>query len=180
MKILFDFFPILLFFIAYKWGDIYIATGVAMAASLAVVLWGRFRLGHFEKMPVITLITLLVLGSATLLFRNEAFIKWKPTVIYWLLGLGFLLSQWIGKKPAIQRIAEHSLQLDSSVWARLNLSWALFFILMGFLNLYVMLNFDTDTWVNFKLFGSLGLTFLFVLGQSIYMLRHRNTEGNER
>lgn len=180
MKILFDFFPIILFFIAYKWGGIYIATLVAMAASLAQVLWGRFRLGHFEKMPVITLITLLVLGTATLLFRNEAFIKWKPTVVYWLLGLGFLLSQWIGKKPAIQRIAEHTVQLEPYVWARLNISWALFFILMGFLNVYVMMNFDTDTWVNFKLFGSLGLTFLFVLGQSIYMLRHRSPSENER
>ncbi len=173
MKFLFDFFPIILFFIAYKWGGIYVATLVAMAASLAQVLWGRFRLGHFEKMPLITLVTLVVLGGATLLFRNEAFIKWKPTIVYWILGLGFLLSQWIGHKPAIQRIAENSIQLNPAAWPRLNLSWVVFFIGMGFLNIYVMQNFDTDTWVNFKLFGSLGLTFLFVLGQSIYMFRHR-------
>jgi len=176
MKILFDFFPILLFFIAYKWGGIYVATLTAMVASLVQVLWGRFRSGHFEKMPLITLITLVVLGSATLFFQNEAFIKWKPTVIYWSLGLGFLLSQWIGDKPAIQRLAEHSIKVNSMAWSRLNLSWVFFFTGMGCLNIYVMQNFDTDTWVNFKLFGSLGLTFLFVLGQSIYMIRHRLPE----
>jgi intracellular septation protein len=173
MKFLFDFFPILLFFLAYKLGDIYVATIAAMLSSLALVLWGRIRVGHFEKMPLITLVTLVVLGSATLIFRNEAFIKWKPTVIYWLLGLGFLLSQWIGSKPAIQRIAEQGIQLNAIAWSRLNLSWVFFFIGMGCLNIYVMQNFDTDTWVNFKLFGSMGLTFLFVLGQSVYMIRHR-------
>lgn len=179
MKFLFDFFPIILFFLAYKFGGIYIATLVAMLASLALVLWGRLRLGHFEKMPLITLVTLVVLGSATLIFRNEAFIKWKPTVIYWLLGLGFLFSQWIGHKPAIQRLAEQTVQLGPDIWLRLNRSWVCFFISMGFLNLYVMQNFDTDTWVNFKLFGSLGLTFLFVLGQSIYMIRHRIPEETD-
>lgn len=179
MKFLFDFFPIILFFAAYKLGNIYIATIAAMLASFGLVLWSRLRLGYFEKMPLITLITLLVLGSATLIFRNETFIKWKPTIIYWLLGLGFLISQWIGNKPAIQRIAEQGIQLHSNIWLRLNLGWALFFFSMGFLNLYVMLNFDTDTWVNFKLFGSLGLTFLFVLAQTVYMIRHRLPEETE-
>lgn len=179
MKILFDFFPIILFFLAYKWAGIYTATLVAMAASLVQVLWGRLRSGHFEKMPLITLVTLVVLGGATLFFRNEAFIKWKPTVVYWLLGFGFLLSQWIGNKPAIQRLAEQNIQLASTVWVRLNLSWAIFFIGMGCLNIYVIQNFDTDTWVNFKLFGSLGLTFIFILCQSIYMFRHRIQEESK-
>jgi len=180
MKFLFEFFPILLFFAAYKLGDIYIATTIAIAASFIQVLVIRLRTGRFETVPVVTLISLVVLGGATLSFRNELFIKWKPTVVYWLLAFGFLLSQWIGSgKPAIQRLAEKSIQLPDRAWLRLNISWVIFFAFLGVLNIYVLKNYDTDTWVNFKLFGTLGLTFLFIIGQSIYMIRHRLPEGNE-
>jgi intracellular septation protein len=176
MKFLFDFFPIALFFLAYKLGDIYIATFTAILASLAQVLFGRFKKGHFEKFPLITLATITLLGGATLFFRNELFIKWKPTVVYWVLALAFLLSQWIGAKPLIQRAAEKSIQLNPTVWLRLNLSWVLFFAMLGGLNLYVVRHFDTNTWVNFKLFGTLGLTLLFVIMQGIYIMRHQLPE----
>jgi len=176
MKFLIEFFPIVLFFVAYKFGNIYLATLVAIGASLIQVLYTRFKTGRFEKIPLITLAIITVLGSATLFFRNELFIKWKPTVIYWVLALAFLLSQWIGGKPLIQRAAEQTIQLNAHIWNRLNWSWVCFFTIMGALNLYVMHYFDTDTWVNFKLFGTLTLTALFVIAQSICLMRHRPTE----
>lgn len=180
MKILFDFFPILAFFIAYKWGGIYVATGIAMVASLGQVLWSRHKKGRFEMMPLITLFTILILGGATLLFKNESFIKWKPTVVYWVLALVFLGSQYFGqRKPIMQRLAEDNIALPNFVWQRLNVSWVLFFLCMGVLNLYVANQFDTDTWVNFKLFGTLLCTLIFIIGQGIYMFKHRTPETTQ-
>jgi intracellular septation protein len=181
MKFLFDFFPIILFFIAYKLGDIYYATITAILAGLIQVAWSRYQKGFFEKMPLITLITLVILGGSTLLFRNELFIKWKPTAVYWALSLGFLFSQFIGqKKPLIQRLTEKHIQLNNNIWHHLNLSWVFFFGLLGVLNLYVVYHYDTDTWVNFKLFGTLGLTLVFVIVQGIYMARHHQQPENEQ
>lgn len=172
MKILFDFLPILLFFIAYKVGDIYMATGVAIITSILLVAYSRYQTGRFEKMPLFTLATVVILGGATLIFRNELFIKWKPTAIYWLFAAAFLTSQFWGQKPLFRRFAEHLLQLPNAIWYHLNLSWALFFGLLGLLNIYVIYNFDTNTWVNFKLFGTTGLTVIFVILQGFYMARH--------
>jgi intracellular septation protein len=172
MKILFDFLPIVLFFIAYKLGDIYIATITAIIASLLGVLWSRYQSGRFEKMPLITLAMVSVLGGATLLLRDDLFIKWKPTAIYCVFYLGFLSSHFIGQKPLFERLAGQAVQLPQKSWHYLNFSWAIFFAAMGFLNLYVVYNFDTDTWVNFKLFGTTGLTLLFVIVQGIYMARN--------
>lgn len=179
MKMLFDFFPVLLFFIAYKLGDIYIATFTAIIASFIQVLISRFKQGYFEKIPLITCAAITLLGGATLLFRNEIFIKWKPTVAYWLLSGAFFISQFVGQKPLIQRAAERGIQLATDVWYRLNISWAIFFALMGVLNLYVVHHFDTDTWVNFKLFGTLGLTLLFVIAQTVYMIRHAKPQQEQ-
>lgn len=172
MKLFLDFFPILLFFIAYKFGNIYIATGTAMAASVLQVIILRIKQGYFDKLPLFTLLLIMILGGATLFFRNEMFIKWKPTAVYWLLALAFLLSQFIGQKPLIQRAAERGIQLTPPVWHRLNFSWVIFFLLMGALNLYVVHHYDTNTWVNFKLFGTMGLTLAFVIIQTGYMIRH--------
>jgi len=173
MKILADLFPIILFFIAYKLGDIYLATLVAILASGVQVLWSRYKNGRFEKLPLITLATLIVLGGATLILRNELFIKWKPTAIYWVLASAFLISQFIGKRPIIQRLIEQNISLPNRVWQQLNISWAIFFVLLGCANLYVVYNFDTNTWVNFKLFGTMGLTILFIIAQGIYISRHQ-------
>jgi len=173
MKILADLFPIILFFITYKLGDIYLATLVAILASGVQVLWSRYSKGRFEKLPLITLATLMVLGGATLIFRNELFIKWKPTAIYWVLASAFLISQFIGKRPIIQRLIEQNISLPNRVWQQLNISWAIFFILLGCVNLYVVYNFDTNTWVNFKLFGTMGLSILFIIAQGIYISRHQ-------
>ncbi len=173
MKLLYDFFPILLFFISYKFFDIYVATGVAIVASFVQVGWFWVQHRRVENMHLITLALIAVLGGATLLLHDDTFIKWKPTVVNWAFGLAFLGSQFIGKKPIVQRMMETNIKLTTDhIWTRLNLTWALFFIILGFVNLYVAFNFDTDTWVNFKLFGMLGITFLFVIAQSVYLMRY--------
>ncbi|MGE0371425.1 MAG: septation protein A [Gammaproteobacteria bacterium] len=181
MKLLFDFFPVLLFFAAYKLtGDnIYIATAVAIAATFvqSAVFWLRHR--RLEKMHVITLVLLVVFGGATLLLQDEVYIKWKPTVLNWLFGLVFIGSHFIGDRPVIQRLMAQAVTLPQAVWYRLNLLWSLFFIAVGFINLYVVYNFDTDTWVNFKLFGIIGLTLLFIIAQSFYIGRYIKHDGGE-
>ncbi len=177
MKILFDFFPILLFFITFKlYADptegVLAATLVAIVASFVqvAIVWVRRR--QVEKMHLVTLALIVVLGGATLLLRDEIYIKWKPTAVNWLFAMAFLVSQFIGRKSLVQRMLEGNFALQATIWNRLNASWVLFFLLMGFLNLIVVYNFDTETWVNFKLFGLLGLTLLFVLAQSLYLVRH--------
>lgn len=172
MKLLFDFFPIILFFSAYKLYDIYIATAVAIVATVIQVAYSWFKHGKVDSMQWITLVLIAVMGGATLYFQDEQFIKWKVSVINWLFGAGFLASQFVGEKPFVQRMMEANLELPVPVWKRLNLSWALFFITIGFINLYVIFNFDTETWVNFKLFGLMGLTLLFVILQAVFLSKH--------
>lgn len=172
MKLLFDFFPIVLFFIAYKFFDIYTATAVAMAASLSQVAFYRLKFQHYEKMHLVSLAIIMVLGGATLFFHNPLFIKWKPTGVYWLSAIVFFGSSYIGSKPLIQRMMEAKVKLAPRVWHRLNMSWTLFFILMGALNLYIAYYYDTNAWVNFKLFGGVGFTLLFVLIQAFYLTKH--------
>ncbi len=172
MKLLFDFFPILLFFIAYKFFGIFVATAVAMIASLFQVGYYWFRHHRVEMLHIITLVTILILGSATLLLHNIMFIKWKPTVIYWVFALVFLITQFFGPKTLLERMMDKQITLPPMLWKRLNLSWVFFWALMGIANLYVIYNYNTNTWVNFKLFGTLGLTILFVIGQSFFMRKH--------
>ncbi len=179
MKFLFDFFPILLFFIAYKMYDIYVATAVAIAASFVQVGWYWLQNRRFEKMHVITLLLITVLGGATLMLQDETFIKWKPSVVNWAFGVVFLGSQFIGKKPIVQRMMEASVELPAPLWSRLNTAWALFFIVLGFINLYVAYNFDTDTWVNFKMFGMIGLTFVFILAQALFIGKYIKEPNND-
>lgn len=172
MKLLFDFFPIVLFFIVYKYWGIYTATAVAMITSVSQVIFYRLKFQSYEKMHVISLAIIVILGGATLFFHNPWFIKWKPTGIYWLTALVFLSSSFIGSKPLIQKMMEANVQLTSDIWHKLNTAWSLFFIIMGALNLYVAYYYDTDAWVNFKLFGGVGITLLFVLMQAFYLTKH--------
>jgi intracellular septation protein len=124
-----------------------------------------------EKMQLVTLIMVVVLGGLTVALQDGQFIKWKPTIVNWLFGLAFLGSQFIGKKPVVQRLMEKGIQLPSRIWRQLNFAWFVFFAVMGSLNLYVAFNYSEATWVDFKLFGMLGLTFVFILAQGIYMSR---------
>ncbi|MGR9108980.1 MAG: septation protein A [Gammaproteobacteria bacterium] len=176
MKLLVDFFPILVFFFAYKFFGIYVATAVAIAATVVQVCAVWFKTHRIETMHIVTLGVIVVFGGATLLFRDETFIKWKPTVINWLFGFAFLASQLFTRKPIVERLMGHALELPAPIWRRLNLGWALFFILLGAANLFVIYSFDTNTWVNFKLFGMLGMMVLFLVLQAIYLSRYLNTE----
>lgn len=180
MKFLFDFFPLLLFFAAYKFYDIYVATAAAIIASFIQV--GAFWLKHrrFEKMHLIALGTIAVFGGLTLALHDNTFIKWKPTIVYWIMATLLLGSHFIGKKTVIERMLEGQIALPSRLWARLNLSWGIFFFVLGALNIYFAFYFGPqldektrdDAWVYFKVGGGLGLTFLFVIVQAIVMAKH--------
>ncbi|WP_028389644.1 septation protein A [Legionella fairfieldensis] len=172
MKLLFDFFPIFIFFFSYKLFGIYSATAIAMIASLIQVLFYRFKHQRYEKMHLISLGLIFILGGATLFFRNPWFIKWKPTGIYWLAATIFLCSSFLGSKPLIQKMMDSNISLPQKIWYRLNHAWVLFFILMGSINLYIAYYYSTDIWVNFKLFGGAGFTLIFVFIQAIYLTRH--------
>ncbi|RKZ94997.1 MAG: septation protein A [Gammaproteobacteria bacterium] len=197
MKLFFDFLPIVLFFIAYKFGGgiyhwdgqeydikgIYVATAVMIVASILQVTITWLLTRKVEKSHIITLVLVLVLGGATLWLQNPNFIKWKPTAVNWLFALAFIFSQLFTDKSLLERMMAEHIQLPTTVWFRLNISWVLFFIGSGLANLYVAFNFDEATWVNFKLFGLLGLTIVFIIGQSIYLSKHaievtKSTEDN--
>lgn len=172
MKFLFDFFPIFLFFVAYKTYDIFVATAVAIVASFVQLAWFWLQYRRFENMHLISFGLIAVFGGATLFLHDATFIKWKPSVLFWLFAVVYLGSQYIGKKPIIQRMLETNMSLPAPIWKRLNFAWSIFFILLGILNLYVAYNFDEATWVNFKMFGSTVLIVVFVFAQSFYINRY--------
>lgn len=171
MKFLSDLFPVILFFIAYKLYDFYVATAVIIVATLVQVGYHWVRHRRVEKMHLITLVLVLLFGGLTLYLQDPLFLKWKPTVVNWLFALVFLGSQFIGKRPLVERMMSKSVALPAPVWGRLNLAWTLFFIFMGAINLYVAFNFSEAAWVNFKLFGMMGMTFLFIILQAFYLAR---------
>ena len=171
MKFLFDFFPVLLFFAAFKLADIYVATAVAIGATFAQVGWLKLRKKRVEPMLWASLAIIVVFGGATLALRDETFIKWKPTVLYWLFG-AVLAGGALLRRNLIRAMLQEQVQLPEGVWNRLNWSWIGFFAFMGAANLVVAYNFPTDLWVNFKLFGGMGLMLLFVLGQALFLARH--------
>ncbi len=178
MKFLFDLFPILLFFLAYKLYDIYVATAVAIAA--AFLQTGLYWLKHrrFETMHLVTLAILVVFGGLTLILRDPVFIKWKPTVVNWLFGLVFLGSRYIGRRTLVERMMSHAISVPAAVWLKLNWAWTLFFIAIGLVNLYVAYNYSEAAWVNFKLFGMVGLTLVFVFIQAFYLSRYMQAGGD--
>lgn len=172
MKQLFEFFPIILFFIAYKFYDIYVATAVVMVATMLQVSYSWFKYRKVEAMQWITLGLIVVMGGATIYLQNEQFIKWKLSIIEWLFGAAFLGSQFIGKKPFVERMMSASITLPPTIWKRLNMLWAGFFISVGFINLYVMYNYSTDDWVTFKTFGVPGLMVIFIVLQMIFLYKY--------
>ena len=205
MKILFDFLPILLFFGTFKYAEgqkewaarfasehfgfmvsggvvgtseapVLLATLVVIIATLAQISFLLARGKKIDMMLWISLGLVVVLGGATVWFHNETFIKWKPSVLYWAMGASFWISQTFFRKNLLQALIGAQLELPAGVWQRLNFAWIAFFALMGLLNLYVAYSFSTSTWVNFKLFGGIGLMLLFTLGQGIYLSRHVKPE----
>jgi intracellular septation protein len=169
MKFLFDLFPVILFFVAFKLYGIYAATAVAIAATFVQIIWTWFRHRRVENMQWVGLTIIVIFGSATLLLQDETFIKWKPTVLYWVFTSALLVSHSVFKKNLIRTMLEKNISLPEGIWNNLNLSWAIFFALMGVVNLYVAFNYSTDTWVNFKLFGATGLMLIFVVLQGLML-----------
>ncbi len=210
MKFLADFFPILLFFIAYKLYGIYAATALAICASFVQVAWHWFQHKAVQNMHLVTLAMLVIFGGLTLLLQDKTFIMWKPSVINWLFAIVFFGSQFIGQRTLIERMMSSHIQLPPPIWLRLNTIWVLFFVTLGALNLYVanlffiadsalreatgLLEIDLslcaeqfseqalqlchkaqlseESWVNFKLFGMMGITFVFIIFQGLYLSRH--------
>lgn len=172
MKLLFDLFPVILFFVAYKLADIYVATGVAIAATFAQVGWLKLRGRKVDTMLWASLAIIVVFGGATLLLHDETFIKWKPTILYWLFAAVLAGGELFLRRNLIRSLLGGQLQLPDHAWRTLNRSWAGFFAFMGAANLFVAYNFSTDAWVNFKLFGGIGLMVLFVLGQSMFLAKY--------
>ncbi|MBM6551293.1 septation protein A [Marinomonas ostreistagni] len=173
MKLLFDFLPIVVFFLVYKsTNDIILATAVLIPATLLQVSYTWWKHRQVEKMHMVSLALVVLLGGATVLAGDGDFIKWKPTVVNWLFAAVFLGSQFIGSRNIIQRMMGDKLELPHKVWRTLNLAWVGFFILSGAANLYVAFNFSEDIWVDFKLFGLLGMTLVFIVLQGIYLSSH--------
>ncbi len=196
MKLLFDLFPVILFFVTFKYSEkhpdfaanwlnallggavdakqapILLATVVVIVATIAQIAWVRFRHGKVDKMLWVSLVLVVVFGSLTLIFQDETFIKWKPTILYWVFAGSMAFAALILKKNPVKAMLGEQLTLPEPVWGRMNLSWVAFFLFMGALNLFVAFNFSTDTWVNFKLFGGMGLLLLFVLGQGMMLSKY--------
>lgn len=203
MKVLFDLFPVILFFLSFKLSEskpqvavnfintvlaplglggavlpaqapILVATLVVIVATALQILWVWMRHGKVNKMLWISLVLVTFFGGLTLIFRDEAFIKWKPTVLYWLFAAVLLISATLLNKNLIREMLEKQVQLPEHLWQRLNLAWVAFFFLMGSLNLLIAfaLGLSTDTWVSFKLFGTMGLMFAFIIGQGLYLSRY--------
>jgi intracellular septation protein len=172
MKLFLDFFPIVLFFVVFKAYGIYVATAIAIAATVLQIAWMRYKNGKVDTMQWVSLGVIVVFGGATLVTQDETFIKWKPSVLYWLMSATLWVGYFVFKRNFIQSLMGAQIELPQDIWGRLLHAWALFFTLMGFINLWVAYNFDTDTWVSYKLFGGLGLMLVFVLLQGVFLSRY--------
>ncbi|HLP69919.1 MAG TPA: septation protein A, partial [Rhizobium sp.] len=198
MKLLLDFLPLILFFVAFKGAEgspeaaaafatqhfgflvqggvvgpqeapVLLATVVVMVATLAQAAILKLRGRKIDLMLWISLALVVVLGGATIWFHNETFIKWKPTGLYWAMALVLWIAQAAFGKNLIQTMLSAELQLPDAVWLKLNRAWVLFFAAMGVANLYVAYHFSTSAWANFKVFGVTGLIVLFTLAQGLYL-----------
>ena len=185
MKFLFDFFPLIAFYAAYQiskaYGEndnaIFIATGVIILATIIQVVYNWFKHRKVVKMHIITVVLVTFFGGLTLILHDPVFIKWKVSIVNWLFGAVFIGSQFIGDKNITERMMSAAVTAPDRVWAKLNFSWALFFIGVGFLNVYIFKNYSEEIWVDFKVYGLLGLTFIFIVFQGIYLARYMSDEN---
>ncbi len=176
-NMLIDFIPVLLFFAAFKIYGIYVATTVGIVATAVQVLLTRFIRKKFDKQQVVTLVIFVLFGGLTLYFHDPIFVKWKPSIIFWIFGIAFLLSHFIGKKPLAQRMLEGMLEaqtaaVPATLWVRLNAAWAIFFIFLGTVNIYIAYHFSTDVWVNFKVYGIMLCLLAFSFAQAMCLSRY--------
>jgi intracellular septation protein len=196
MKLLFDVFPVILFFVFFKFGNLYpetaeailasfhivlgetikpaifLATLVSIFATTAQILWSKYRHGKVDAMLWVSFFVIVLFGGATLIFHNDTFIRWKPSVLYWLFSATLFGSNLLFKKNLIRSTLSSKMALPMRVWNLLNLSWGLFFAALGFVNLYVAYNYSIETWVNFKLFGFTALMLIFIVAQSAWLAKY--------
>lgn len=172
MQVITDLLPVILFFIAYKKAGIFIATSVAIASTLLLMLYSKLKHGKIDNMLMINGAVVTVLGGITLLLHDKTFIMWKPTVIYWICAVALLVSRYAMQRNLIERMLSKVLAPPPHIWDRLNLCWVLFLTGLGILNLYVARHFSEDDWVNFKLFGVTSLMFVFMIGQVFLLRKH--------
>lgn len=177
-KFLFDLFPVILFFVAFKFFGIYTATAVAIIATIAQIIYSKIRHGKVENMLLISGGIITVFGGATLYLKDPAFIQWKPTVLYWLFAIALAGAQLIFNKNLIRNLMEKQISLPENIWTKLNMAWAGLFVALGFLNLYVAFNYSQDTWVNFKLFGITGIMFVFIILQTLLLSKYLPKEDS--
>ncbi|MAR01007.1 MAG: septation protein A [Oceanospirillaceae bacterium] len=194
MKLLLDYLPIAVFFVVFKWAEelihalqpwlsdenfqllldtnhLVIATAVLIPATILQMLTVRFMYGKVETMHKITLVIVVLMGGLTVFLNNPAFVMWKPTIVNWLFALGFIGYRMFTGRPLLERMLSAELKLPEAVWTRLSLAWVFFFVVCGILNLIVAYNFSEDVWVDFKFFGMLGLTVVFIIAQGLYLSR---------
>ncbi|HSD60004.1 MAG TPA: septation protein A [Burkholderiales bacterium] len=176
MKFLFDILPVLLFFVAYKLFDIFVATAVAIGTTILQIGWTWHKHRKVDTMLWVSLAVIVVFGGATLVLQDETFIKWKPTVLYWLFAVVLIVAQAGFGKNLIHSMLQGQVTLPHHAWVKLNLSWIGFLLFMGLVNLYVAFNYSTDAWVTFKLFGGMGLMLLFVLVQGLMLSKYIEPE----
>jgi len=172
MKILFDIFPVLLFFVVFKIFGVYPATAAAIVATVLQVAWVKWKHGKVDATLWVSLGIIVIFGGATLLLHNENFIKWKPSVLYWFFSCAILFSRIFMGKNLMRTLLHGKIDLPDPIWHRLNYAWSAFFTMLGCLNLYVAFNFSMDTWVNFKLFGTTTMMLLFILLQAAFLSKH--------
>jgi len=180
MKLLFDLFPVILFFAVFKFAGVFAATAVAIAATFVQVGWVKYRHGKVDTMLWVSLGIITVFGGATLLLHDETFIKWKPTVLYWFFAAALLLAPVLFKKNLMRALLQEKMMLPDAVWDNLNLAWGAFFAVLGVINLYVAFNFSTDAWVNFKLFGATGIMLVFIIAQSAILAKYVEEDKKDK
>jgi intracellular septation protein len=183
MKFFVDLLPVILFFVGFKLYDIFVGTALAIAATVAMIVYAKIRHGKIEKMLLINGAVISVLGGVTLLLHDKTYIMWKPTVLYWLLATVLLISQPFFNKNFIQQMMGKVMNPPPAIWKKLNYAWAIFLIALGFLNLHVAFAYSESTWVNFKLFGVTSLMFIFMIAQALflkqYLIDPTNSEKND-
>ncbi|AJK46832.1 MULTISPECIES: septation protein A [Burkholderia] len=176
MKFLFDLFPIILFFAAFKLWGIFTATAVAIVATLLQVAWVAWRHKKVDTMLWVSLGVIVVFGGATLVLHDEKFIQWKPTVLYWLFAVVLIGARYLFGKNLIAKMMGKQLSLPIAIWDKLNVAWGLFFVVLGVANLYVVNHYTPSQWVNFKLFGTTGAMFVFIILQSLWLAKYLKDE----
>jgi intracellular septation protein len=183
MQLFYEIFPVFLFFLAFKFYGIYVATTVGIVATLLQVVINRWWVGKWDKKQLLTLFIFVLFGGMTLYFHNPIFVKWKPTIVFWVFALVILIYQLFTSRPLMQRLMQNMLEDKASIplhiWSKINVAWAFFFLVLGAINLYIAYFYSNDAWVNFKFYGITLALFIFSLFQTLFLFRYLPEKKHE-